>query len=131
MRRALEEDVDGIEGLEVVLFPGNCLNAYSLRNELKQGADCWVIERDGRLVAYLLARVTNGLVDILRVGVLEGYRRAGFGFRLVSKAVGLAPEAMLTVAKDNRAALELYWTLGFEIAGEIDDNWVMVRTSCR
>ncbi len=127
MRIALKEDLEDLERLEIALFPENCFNEYSLAIELDHGK-CWVEERDGKVVAYLLARIIGDLVDVLRVGVLPGYRRSGIADRLMNVAMREAPNTMLMVRKNNPGAIKLYLQLGFEIDGQTEDSWTMLRT---
>ena len=128
MRRALPEDAEEIAQLELELFPDDWLNAWSIRNELKH-SKCWVIGED-RLRAYLLTRTEGSLVDILRVGVRREHQGHGLGYRLVQKALTLAPKAVLMVRKDNKKALDLYHSLGFQIVGEFKQSWTMLTGSC-
>ena len=131
MRQALPEDADELEKLEIELFPDNCLNAMSLRRELRHGK-CWVMEdKAGGIVGYALVRCDEGLVDILRLGVSREYRRSGLGHRLLVRVMQEQPRAMLMVRKDNVPALKLYKNTGFEITGEMNDSWVMETRACR
>lgn len=129
MRRALPEDVEELALLEAELFPENCFNAYTISQELKFSR-CWVIEAGGKLAGYLLARVDGDLVDILRVGIREESRRQGLAYRLMVKALSLAPRATLMVAKRNAPAMSLYKDLGFKISGALHESWLMVKEAC-
>lgn len=126
MRRALPEDVEELAELEARLFLENCFNAYTLRQELRFSR-CWVIEAGGQLAGYLLARMDGDLVDILRVGVREESRRQGLAYRLMLKALSLAPRATLMVKKGNMPAMSLYKELGFKITGTLHESWLMVK----
>ena len=130
MRHALPEDMEELAELEAELFPDNCFNSYTLRHELKFSR-CWVVEAEHKLAAYILARVDGDLVDIIRVGVREEHRRQGLAYRLMMKALSLAPKAALMVVKTNRPALRLYQDLGFKISGDLRGSWLMVRGACR
>lgn len=130
MRHALPEDTEELAALEAELFPDNCFNAYTLRHELKF-SKCWVVEAERGLAAYLLARVDGDLVDIVRVGVREEHRRQGLAYRLMTKALSLAPKATLMVEKTNGPAMRLYQDLGFKISGSLHESWLMVRAACR
>jgi ribosomal protein S18 acetylase RimI-like enzyme len=127
MRTARKEDLEDLEQLEIELFPENCFNEYSLGIELDHGK-CWVEVQDNKVVAYLLARIDGDLVDVLRVGVLPEYRRSGIANRLMKVAMYEAPNAMLMVRKNNPGAIKLYLQLGFEIDGQTEDSWTMLRT---
>jgi ribosomal protein S18 acetylase RimI-like enzyme len=127
MRPALREDVEELEQLEVELFPDNCMNSLTLRNELKH-SKCWVVESPERqVIGYVLARVDGDLVDVLRLGVSSRYQGSGLGGRLLERALQEAPRAMLMVAKSNKPALSLYSSAGFSPVGEVAGSWVMER----
>ncbi len=126
MRRALPEDAAEIAELEMEMFPENCFNEYTVRGEVKH-SPCFVIN-DGGLQAYLIARVDGDLVDILRVAVRKEHQGKALGFRLMTKALSLAPRATLMVRKDNERALKLYFDLGFQIAGEFGQSWMMLTS---
>lgn len=132
MRLAEPTDCSRLEHIEYKLFPDNGFNEYTLKCELTVGR-CWVVERQGEIVAYLLARVDGGLIDIMRVGVLPGFQGRGIGTKLVKMAMTQAPQAMLCVRKENKGALRLYRSLGFHITGVVDTpglvSWVMRATS--
>ena len=130
MRVALPEDVEELARIEAELFPDNCFNERTLLYEM-QSSRGWVVEREGKLLGYVLVRVENGLVDILRLGVVPGHHRQGIATRLLTKALSLAPKAMLTVKKDNAAALSLYFSFGFRITAHLEDEqaWMMATSS--
>jgi ribosomal protein S18 acetylase RimI-like enzyme len=130
MRVALPEDVEELARIEAELFPDNCFNERTLLYEL-QSSRGWVVEKEGKLLGYVLARVENDLVDILRLGVVPGHHRQGIATRLLTKALSLAPKAMLTVKKDNVAALSLYFEFGFRITAHLKDEqaWMMATSS--
>lgn len=132
MRRALPEDLDELEKLEAELFPDNCMNARSLSIEIEHGV-CFVERGEQGLAGYLLARVgeTGNLVDIMRVGVRDPYRRMGLASRMLTMALKLAPTAMLMVHKGNASAIRLYRSFDFTIAAEYGESWVMLRASDR
>lgn len=130
MRLADPNDAERLEYLEHRLFPDNNLTAFSLTQEMKLGK-CWVVERQKKIVGFLIARIVGSLIDILRVGVLPEHQGHGLGTKLVERALEETPEAMLTVRKDNVRALRLYQRLGFRIVGEVTSGvqpgWVMRR----
>ncbi len=130
MRRALPEDAEEIAELEMGLFPDTCFNSCTLKR-IFEHSPCWVVDNgDDELKGYLLAQVEGDLIDILRVAVREEYRGRSLGFRLMIRAMVLAPRAALMVRKDNKPALRLYFNLGFQIAGEFEDSWMMLTSSC-
>jgi ribosomal protein S18 acetylase RimI-like enzyme len=123
------QDAERLEHLEAEIFRSNCLGELILKNEIERGR-CWVIEEASEVVAYLLAHVADGLIDIMRLGVLADHRRHGYAKALLQRALEEAPRAVLTVKKDNLAAMALYRRFGFEIVGRTDSqNWLMLRAT--
>lgn len=125
MRAAKLTDCDELENLEMQLFPENCMNAFTLRQELAVSSGT-VVDVDGHIAGYLLRRNTGGIIDILRVGVLPAYRRKGIARQLLTAALG--PRTILLVRKDNDAAIKLYLELGFAITGHGANSWLMSRS---
>ena len=130
MRRLLPDEVEELAALEAELFPDNCFNENTLRRELKV-SKCWVETRERELIGYVLARVEDDLVDILRLGVRSRHTRQGVATRLLLRASSEAPRAMLTVKKDNVPAVSLYFAYGFRIVAHLEDEgaWMMLRAS--
>jgi len=125
MRRATQEDVDALEELDMQLFPDSCLGSMTLSTELEHG-DAWVIVLCQTIIAYVITRTEGDLVDILRIGVSPSHRRKGLATSLLTKAMCLAPVAMLTVRKDNEMALRMYHQRGFHIVGTTScASWLM------
>lgn len=108
------------------LFYENWLSDGSLLRELACPAIC-LVEGDP-IQAYVLARVTDDLVDVVRLGVLPESQGRGTGRSLLRALLILADRPlMLTVKKNNTRALRLYQNYNFEIIGELQDAWLMVR----
>lgn len=129
MKPVSTSDAPAIAELELDLFPDNCLNWKTIESEIRHG-EGFVIYDGGRLVAYLLARTSEGLTDILRVGVLASEQGRGYGTALVEALLQIRhqrEQVMLTVRKDNDRALHLYRRYGFSIVGQLHDNWVMLH----
>lgn len=129
MHQLLPEEIAELAELEAELFPGNCFNEYTLRNELTTSR-CWVETKEGKLLGYVMTRVEGNLVDILRLGVRPGSHRQGIASRLLTKALGEAPRAVLTVKKDNEAALALYFSFNFRIVAHLEQEgaWLMATS---
>lgn len=113
---------------EYELFPENNFNERTLAHEIQQGMS-WVVTAGDALAGYALCRSDGLLIDIMRLGVREKFRRQGVASTLLKKAISSAPEAMLTVRKGNDPAIRLYKKHGFVIAGTMpqDYAWVMRR----
>lgn len=130
MRQLLPEEVEELAALEAELFPENCFNENTLRGELKV-SQCWVINDENKILGYMLARIDDQIIDILRLGVRSSHARQGIASRLLTRALQEAPKAMLMVKKGNVPALKLYLSFGFKVVAhtEHEDSWVMA-TSC-
>lgn len=125
MREATPDDAELLEELENEIFEDG-LNALSLRGEVERGR-AWIEEVDGEAAGYLLARIDDDLIDIIRLGVRLTYRGRGVASRLLHCALVQVPRAVLTVKKDNESAIALYSKFDFRIVGETSGRWVMLR----
>ncbi len=77
---------------------------------------------------YVMARTTRTMVDITRLGVVPELQGRGLGKRLLGAVLEqVAVPVMLTVSRRNHRALALYHTAGFQIVGQIEHSWAMVR----
>ena len=130
IRDATPDDNEAMSRLDMAIFPDNCFNETTLRAELEVGGGyIAIIEREA--VGYSLFRIERGLVDILRLGVLETVRCKGLGGALLALSMRQGRKAMLTVKKTNRIAINLYLKHGFSITGHIPQGnyWVMMTSS--
>lgn len=114
IRPADLDDVEGIMALEGQLFD-NAMNTRMLEYELVKGKG-WIY---GDMEGYILLRFDAGLMDITRLGVRKDRHRQGIGRKLLEKALEESANAMLTVRKDNVAALILYRQYDFEVVAHM------------
>jgi ribosomal-protein-alanine N-acetyltransferase len=132
LRQATLNDIESIVALDYELFPQNNFNERTLSHQLDKGAG-WLSFEGEQLTGYMLVNGAQGpLMDILRLGVRESYRRRGFGKDLLQTAIkvsrnGYGVGLMLTVLKTNVPAIRLYRQHGFEITGTMPQHqcWVM------
>jgi ribosomal protein S18 acetylase RimI-like enzyme len=118
------EDAHAVAELDMLLFPDNCLSWKTIETEIRHG-EGFVVYDGEMLIAYLLARKdSTGLVDILRLGVRQGYQSRGLGSDMLLALFSRHNDVMLCVRKDNRA-IRLYLRHGFEIVGQLEESWVM------
>jgi ribosomal protein S18 acetylase RimI-like enzyme len=114
IRQASFEDVDLIAGLEMLLFPENCINEHSVGIELEAGFGYVVGEGHG----YALVRPDGNLWDIIRLGVHPNHQGMGHAQELLLRVVELADHKgkslILTVRKSNAPAMHIYRKHGFE-----------------
>jgi len=76
-----------------------------------------------RVAGFVLVRVAAGEAEILSIAVDPRSRGRGYGRLLVEEALRRlyrerVAACFLEVDRDNRAAVRLYRSLGFEVAGE-------------
>ena len=98
---------------------------------------CLVAEEDGRIVGAVWTRIMNdyGHIDdetpSFAISLLPEYRGRGIGTQLMKEMLALLKkkgyrQASLAVQKANYA-LRMYLNTGFEIVGENEEEYIMVR----
>ena len=142
IRKALPKDASAIAEAEAMIFTDGW-SARSVTDAIStEGAMCYVAERDGKLVAYVLGRVIPPEGEIYRIATLPEYRGRGIAYRLLCYAykteLGHGLETLfLEVRSKNAAALALYRSFGFVNMGvrkryyrdPEDDAVVMIKAS--
>lgn len=93
------------------------------RDCLLAGYTCVVLDRDLELVGYGILSVAAGEAHILNLCVDEGFRKMGYGDRLLEEILTLAASAdvkqvFLEVRPSNAAAMALYRRKGFRQIAE-------------
>lgn len=128
LRRALAQDIDGLQLLEAS-FPGDRLRRSALLRFVRSAsADVWVAEDDGVVVgdAVVLYRRGFAAARLYSVVVDPARRGRGVGAALLAhaerEAIARGCVAMrLEVRGDNHAAQRLYAARGYEVVGSTDD----------
>lgn len=124
MQPIVPQDATAIAELEEDLFPDNCFNSKTLEKEILAGLG--TVHYDSNvLVGYWFGRNGNGLTDILRLGVRESHQGQGLGKALLCHATGPTGKYMLTVRKDNEAAIKLYLKHEFRIIADTGESWIL------
>lgn len=96
-----------------------------------------VAEADGRVVGAVWVRIMNdyGHIDddtpSFAISLYSEYRNKGIGTAMMSRMLGILSEcgyekASLAVQKANYA-VKMYKKLGFEVIGENDEEYIMVK----
>jgi ribosomal-protein-alanine N-acetyltransferase len=93
-----------------------------LRDCLRVGYCCWVLECGGRIDGYGIMSVGAGECHVLNLCVRNIARRQGFGRMILDRLLGLgrkhnASTAFLEVRPSNVVALDLYRSAGFNEVG--------------
>lgn len=132
--RITEEALDGIAELERL-----CFNAPWSRESLKlltnEGIGTGVVcHKDGKVCAYggMMVAVDEG--QITNIATHPDYRRQGYGKAVVEALIKYAKNnrlesISLEVRESNKAAIELYTSLGFKAEGKRKDFYTMPRES--
>lgn len=86
------------------------------------GAFGFLVQREGRVIGFVLCRTADKEGEVLSLGVSPEARRRGVARALMEAAVAHALELgiehlFLEVAEDNQAARRLYEALGFSQVG--------------
>ena len=82
----------------------------------------WVVEDDGAIRGFLVARFTASECELENLAVAVGHRRRGFGLQLVQTLIAAARQRnvdriLLEVRESNAAARALYQKVGFQLSG--------------
>lgn len=118
IRPMQEADLNQVMKIEVVAFP-TPWSRQSYEGELvNQFASYYVIETDGKIVAYAGIWCVFEEAHITNVAVAPEYRRQGYGRLLMDKLLERAKEkgsqrVFLEVRPSNLAAINLYRGFGF------------------
>lgn len=139
-REITEGDVSEVLRLERLCF-GQPWDLDNVRGELELNpfSHGWLLEEDGRMVAYAFLWETFEVGQLARIGVDPDCRRRHLGKNMMERLLERASRAdcelmRLEVRPSNEAAIRLYEGLGFEKTGSIRDYYedhedalVMVR----
>lgn len=123
VRRMTEADISFVADIEEECFSSPWTEA-GLRTELTNSqAHFYVLETEGRVVAYMGVHIVLDECYIANVAVSAAFRRRGFAEMLVKNAMKLSCEnncafITLEVRKSNKGAISLYRKCGFEDVGE-------------
>lgn len=93
--------------------------------EEKKGMTIYLAEKEDTIIGKVHLQLINGLGGIYGVGVLPEFRGKGYGRAVLSKAIRQlqeekADEIMLQVAAENKTALGLYLSCGFQETSVMD-----------
>ena len=121
IRPMSESDVDAVMQVESRAYefpwtPG------IFRDCLRVGYHCWVYSLDQQIIGFSVMSVAVGEAHILNICIAPEHQGHGLGRRLLERTLTLAKKqgadtAFLEVRASNRAALQLYETLGFNEIG--------------
>ena len=121
-RPMTEDDLSAVMDIErrAYQFPWT---SGILRDCLRVGYCCWLLEHDGDIQAYGVMSVATGEAHILNLCVRPESRRRGFGRKILVWLIDIARRhgadtVLLEVRPSNLAAIRLYEQLGFHEVGQ-------------
>jgi len=117
-----EKDAINIEEVERSSFSKPWGSTFYKKEIEKDSSLCLVAKEKGRVVGFLLAWLSCGEADILRIAVLPPFRNQGIGKSLLKNLLNFLKErnikrVYLEVNERNRAAIKLYESFGFKKVG--------------
>lgn len=136
------DDVDIILNLNDIIFGDQIKYTRDYIAKICEKGSGYIIRFDNNPVGYIFCDICNNVIaqksvpTIMSIGVLEEYRRLGFGRTLLRSAFELYPveDIYLNVKEKNPSAQNLYTSEGFIIIGNIpkyykgeEDALVMVK----
>ena len=121
-----DKTLDGVAELEKLCF-SQPWSRNSLELLTKEGIGVGMVcSRDGKVCAYggMMVAVDEG--QITNIATHPDYRRQGFGRAIVESLIKYAKmngldSISLDVRESNRAAIDLYLSLGFKVEGKRKD----------
>ncbi len=122
IRRAEISDTDRIAAIEAESFTDPWTREGVRAVLASPGVTGLVAEQQGQVVAYVIARGTVEVVEILDLAVQQEWRRVGAASALLRQLIGGYAalgfhEVFLEVRESNVPAQRLYWAHGFRAAG--------------
>lgn len=136
IRRMAPGDVDRVAGLEAQVFPSPWHASTFQRILDRPGAELWVVEEGGEVVAYAVLWCVLDQAELANIAVSPERRGTGIGRRLLDHVVGVAAErgvrsVFLEVRESNRVARSLYASRGFREIGTRRDYYDAPREDAR
>lgn len=120
-RRMTVGDLPAVAAIEQTIYthpwtPGN------FSDSLASGYECWVMERDGQLLAYAILMTAAGEAHLLNISVQADRQRQGLGTAMLHFLCKLARDyradtMFLEVRASNAGARALYRREGFSEIG--------------
>lgn len=113
------DDINDISLLEIKLFDKNFYSFNMLKVGFKNPNYIYsVYKANNNLIGYLIAVITSGECEILKIGVDLIHQRAGIGSKLIKNLIKTCEknrinEIFLEVEEQNFSAIKLYEKFNF------------------
>lgn len=116
-----ETDIAQVMEVERVNYPYPWTEGI-MRDCLRVGYSCWVMETDGVLAAYAVLSAAAGEAHVLNISVAPGRQGLGLGRQLMEHLLQAAhghgaDTVFLEVRPSNKVAVHLYESMGFNQVG--------------
>jgi len=127
VRRMQPADLDRVMAIERAAYEFPWTEGI-LRDCLRVGYSCWVLEERERILGYVILSVAAGEAHLLNLCIDPACRRQGYGRRLLEHALSVAGRLgaetlYLEVRVSNAAAIALYHAQGFNEIGVRPDYY--------
>lgn len=122
IRRMVAADVAAVADLEAQSFSSPWHPSTFLRLLDRPGAELWVLEKDGEVMAYAVLWCVLDQAELANIAVRPEVRGRGLGSALLDHVLDVARgrgirSVFLEVRESNRVARDLYAGRGFEEVG--------------
>ena len=125
-RLMTEDDLDTIIAIEESVYPFPWTRGI-FNDCLKIGYLCWLLELNGKIIAYAVMSVAVGEAHLLTIVVSRDEQGKGYGKKMLNEMIqhavnDNASTMYLEVRISNKTAIQLYHQRGFNELG-IRDNY--------
>ena len=120
-RLMCEDDLDSIISIEESVYPFPWTRGI-FDDCLKVGYLCWLLELNGKIIAYAVMSVAVGEAHLLTIVVSKDEQGKGYGKKMLNEMIQHAVNdnantMYLEVRTSNKAAIQLYDQRGFNELG--------------
>jgi ribosomal protein S18 acetylase RimI-like enzyme len=130
IRAAKVEDSVTLAQLDLEVFPETAFNEKTIEHLILENTSYVAHDLVSEEVqGFLLAKRENNLLDVLKLCVVDKYRRNGIGRALLNAALLTPGDCILTVNRSNEAAMNLYCSKGFKVVGQLQSGNLVLRST--
>ena len=121
LRMMQESDLDQVAEIENSIYPFPWTKGI-FNDCLLVGYSCWVIQEEGKIIAYSILSTGANEGHLLTIVVAPGAQGQGYGRRMMEHIINIARErkaetVYLEVRPSNERAIKLYQLMGFNEIG--------------
>lgn len=121
LRPMHRSDIDAVMAIENDVYPFPWTEGI-MRDCLRVGYCCWLVEQDEQLVGYCIMSIAAGEAHLLNICIHRDWQRQGIATQLVGHMLSLAKRhaaevCLLEVRPSNKSAVAMYKKQGFTEVG--------------